>query len=852
MAQRNDSQDRKATIVAADDDPMIRQLLGSVLARAGYEVKLAASGREAIALAHEVLPDLVVLDYVMPDLDGAQAAEHLKKSAVTREIPVLLVSAMEEFPATAGAAPAHAWDYRVQKPFTPAQLKAKIAEILDATRPRVVEPPAADVADGADEAADAVTTGIVRPMRQGYVDALKETVSEMEAELAVAPGTEASAAVLESLRRKFHKIRGSAATFGFPLIGEVAAEAEALVTSWQGGVEKRSADSLNGLRSAVDRIADLLKTAARGRAAAPSTATKGDGQGAALSSSVLLLHNDPAFAEAVSVAATRRGYDIETFDSPVKTLERLREKRFSMVTIAGPAALQPDCEWVRAIRELGTDAAIVLVGGEGSTEHRVTAAQAGVDRYLAGSTDVGRMLDEWRDLADGDSARSGRVLVVDDDTSILEFVETQLRRAGCEVACLDDAVDIFSQLEQCDPDLLLLDVDMPSANGLEVARAVRSSARWGNLPIVIQTSHTSPEYRLRAFENGADDFINKPIVEEELHARVVARLDREKIKRDLAGTDPVTGFYGREPFCARAAELCGAHPVSTIATVELERLADITRRHGLEAGEAALVAVAEELRGAFRSARDVLGRVGASVVAVAVPGAKIEEVTTRIGACLEKLEHDARLCVDGGAGGGAVLEAAVLSLGRNADVAVALDSALRLREPRGRVNVRVAGPDTSTLPPPVYVVEDDEHLGEMIAFALRAAGCSVQRFRSGTEALRELVQHAGDARGPKPVVLLDVDLPDVDGFHVLEELGIHRPADFHVVMLTANHMPGQRVRALRSGASDYMVKPVKIPSLLAKVDALLKRSGAFTAAPAARRAPHDSVAEPTDKRLPSS
>lgn len=80
-------------ILIADDDPVILRLIQVNLELEGYEVITANNGEEAVAQARAEIPDLVILDIMMPRLDGYQACEQLKASDDTRDIPVIFLSA---------------------------------------------------------------------------------------------------------------------------------------------------------------------------------------------------------------------------------------------------------------------------------------------------------------------------------------------------------------------------------------------------------------------------------------------------------------------------------------------------------------------------------------------------------------------------------------------------------------------------------------------------------------------------------------------------------------------------------------------------------------------------------------
>jgi CheY-like chemotaxis protein/HPt (histidine-containing phosphotransfer) domain-containing protein len=126
--------------------------------------------------------------------------------------------------------------------------------------------------------------------------------------------------------------------------------------------------------------------------------------------------------------------------------------------------------------------------------------------------------------------------------------------------------------------------------------------------------------------------------------------------------------------------------------------------------------------------------------------------------------------------------------------------------------------------PDVVVVEDDDALADMIAFGLDAAGVSHRRHATGPEALGALLALPQTAR--RPVVLLDVDLPGMDGHTLHERLSAERPGAFGVVFMTSHAGEGEQLRAFHVGALDYLVKPVNLRVLLAKVAVWRRAAGA--------------------------
>jgi DNA-binding response OmpR family regulator len=120
----------------------------------------------------------------------------------------------------------------------------------------------------------------------------------------------------------------------------------------------------------------------------------------------------------------------------------------------------------------------------------------------------------------------------------------------------------------------------------------------------------------------------------------------------------------------------------------------------------------------------------------------------------------------------------------------------------------------------ILVVDDDPDIRQLVAELLGRAGHDVEQAPDGRSGLRALHASSPD------LVLLDVSMPDLDGWQTLER--IRDLTDVPVIMLTARGQELERVRGLQAGADDYVTKPFGRQELVARVQALLRRSGSRT------------------------
>lgn len=127
------------------------------------------------------------------------------------------------------------------------------------------------------------------------------------------------------------------------------------------------------------------------------------------------------------------------------------------------------------------------------------------------------------------------ILVVEDDARTSASLSLYLRHAGYEVTTAANGIDALELAAAQRPSLIVLDLMLPGADGLEVCRTVRATT---NVPIIMLTARSTEEDKLRGLESGADDYVTKPFSPRELVARVGAVLRRAQPARGLVQAGP--------------------------------------------------------------------------------------------------------------------------------------------------------------------------------------------------------------------------------------------------------------------------------------------------------------------------
>lgn len=125
------------------------------------------------------------------------------------------------------------------------------------------------------------------------------------------------------------------------------------------------------------------------------------------------------------------------------------------------------------------------------------------------------------------------IAIVDDEPDILNLVSINLEKSGFETAKFAIADELYKFLESKIPDLIILDLMLPDADGFDVCKDLKKDERFASIPIIMLTAKGEETDRILGLEFGADDYVVKPFSPRELVARVKAVLRRGKVKEEM-------------------------------------------------------------------------------------------------------------------------------------------------------------------------------------------------------------------------------------------------------------------------------------------------------------------------------
>ncbi len=315
-----------------------------------------------------------------------------------------------------------------------------------------------------------------------------------------------------------HSLAGSLGTFGFSLSSELARQIEKLLSSHQDltPTEGQWLFSLvTALREELEQpipINDMYSFE-------PDTAVD-----------ILLVSADQDLNQSIELLASKQEWSVQI--APTITMARLQIQNHRVRSIVLAASIVAETEEVlRLLVDVNKQVPavpIVALADSDILEQAANHLGAYISISPANTAEIMDAVD-WS-IARAESSQT-HVLVVDDDLKILAILQALLIPWGLRVTTLSDPQKLWDILPVAKPDILILDVEMPVVNGLDLCKSVRQQADWSHLPIIFLTARVEPSLIQEVFSIGADDFVTKPVVGPEIISRITNLMERQQVQK---------------------------------------------------------------------------------------------------------------------------------------------------------------------------------------------------------------------------------------------------------------------------------------------------------------------------------
>lgn len=321
-------------------------------------------------------------------------------------------------------------------------------------------------------------------------------------------------------KHEAHKLVGSLGSFGYPEGSKFARYAENLLINDRSLTAEeitRFSELVAGLQQ------ELAKTPIRATAAPVSNIS-------IFNYRVLVVDDDAALTERLKVESETWGFRIKIAPNITAARSRLALSMpdVMLLDLSFAETEEDGLTLLRELTERSPNLPIIVFTGRDSLPDRLAVSRLGAKQFLHKPATTEQIFRAISRVLPTPKTSEAKVLIVDDDPVILVTLSALLTPWGIEVTTLKEPQQFWDVLISTEPDLIVLDLEMPIVSGLELCQVVRQDIQWENLPILVVTAHTEPESLQQAFAAGADDFITKPVLGPELVTRVLSRIRRSR------------------------------------------------------------------------------------------------------------------------------------------------------------------------------------------------------------------------------------------------------------------------------------------------------------------------------------
>jgi len=361
----------------------------------------------------------------------------------------------------------------------------------------------------------------IAALTQKFRDSLPDRLKVLEEAALALRGGKLNSKLWHLAQDEAHKLAGSLATFGYPQGSRLARSLEYLLRLDRSLFEseiQEFEERFTALRIALSQDPDLTSGIKK----------VSDRFNISQFRRLLVIDDDLALTDRLMVEGGDWGFHLDVVSNPAAARMVLNQEVPDVVLLdlSFPVAEEDGLSFLQDLREQFPALPVVVFTCRNSLHDRLTVSRLGTKGFLHKPVTIAQIFQKLQQALPQTERTEAKVLIVDDDLETLSWLSTILTPWGLTVITLDDPEEFWEVLLETRPDVVLLDLEMPTVSGLELCQVVRQDVEWGNLPLLVITAHTDSLFLQQAFAAGADDFITKPVLGAELVTRVLSRIQR--------------------------------------------------------------------------------------------------------------------------------------------------------------------------------------------------------------------------------------------------------------------------------------------------------------------------------------
>jgi DNA-binding response OmpR family regulator/HPt (histidine-containing phosphotransfer) domain-containing protein len=325
----------------------------------------------------------------------------------------------------------------------------------------------------------------------------------------------------EECQHLAHKLVGSLGMFGLLEASQKARNLEQLM--------KASPLEAEQIEAAIEEVEFLKQTIAQAQVTLPPKIQPLPAQKTASNSSaqILIVDDDLLLAERLRIEALAWHLQVEIATDLTVARQMIAQNPPSIILLdlSFPGE-ETGLTLMQELEQRSSKISVVIFTAKEDLRDRVEAARLGVSAFLQKPLPVHEILKTVTDVLNrkSHSPQKKRLLIVDDDPGFLDALSQRLAVHGVQATTIADPQEFWQVLASCNPTVLILDLEMPEFDGVELCQVVRTDPKWQHLKVLFLSAHTATDLIAKAYAAGADDYISKTLPANDLVTRILYRI----------------------------------------------------------------------------------------------------------------------------------------------------------------------------------------------------------------------------------------------------------------------------------------------------------------------------------------
>lgn len=422
--------------------------------------------------------------------------------------------------------------------------------------------------------------------------------------------------VMLSIRERLHRLAGAAGTFGFAKLGERARQLEQRADRWLDSAKPGSRAAEAFARAVLQLASETPGQERDGAAELPEHHEE-----PAPGCRIYLMKADPVAGASMAVTLRNFGYLVSQWPNFAALQEAVADELPDALIVS--VQQDSDFDALAALQQgLEQPLPLLVIHDRADFASQLAAVRAGAQGFFVRPLDITQLENSLERCLDRQQGEPFRVLIVDDDAELAARYSLVLRNAQMQVQILTEPTRVLETMRSFNPEVLLLDVNMPDCSGPELAQMIRLHDEWLRVTIIYLSAETDTHRQMAALLKAGDDFITKPISDTALVAAVYSHAQRARSLSTALARDSLTGLLKhadiKEQLALEVQRTTRTGKPASVVMLDLDHFKQINDTYGHAAGDNVIRALANLLRQRLRRI-DSLGRYGGEEFVAVLP-----------------------------------------------------------------------------------------------------------------------------------------------------------------------------------------------------------------------------------------